>query len=326
MVAPVLAVTNTTQFYARGGAPIIVDPNIIVTDADSPTLFSAQVRLFNNQVGDLLAFTNDGVTQGNIRVAFNFGFLLLLQSANGIATQAQWQSALDAVTFASTSNNLGNRTVTFVVNDGGLDSTAVSHQVVVEAPPVLTGAGSTSAFTLGGGPILVDRSVTVSDLDNSEQFSGTVSIGTGRQAGDVLAFTNTSNVTFGNISATYNAGTGVLSLSSAGQLASNAQWQAAFDAVTFTTTSSSTQNRSITFVVNNSYADSNSVTQSVSVTVPSGSQAGQTVVINGQIGTTIDTGKIGNINVQGLQFQTSNQTLKQYSGGWGDFMLPLMLL
>ena len=29
MVAPVLAGTNINQFYARGGAPIIVDPNIL---------------------------------------------------------------------------------------------------------------------------------------------------------------------------------------------------------------------------------------------------------------------------------------------------------
>ena len=315
---PVITITNTNQFYGQGGAAIAIDPNIQITDADSLNLASGTVSItagFN--AGDTLGFTNNNaINFDNIAASYNAGTgVLTLSSAGATATKAQWQAAYDAVTFVSTSNNLGNRTVRFVVNDGGLDSTAVTRQLVVEAPPVLTGSGSTSAFTLGGGPILVDRSVMVSDLDNSDQLSGTVSIAAGRQAGDVLAFTNTSNVTFGNISATYNAGTGVLSLSSAGQTASNAQWQAAFDAVTFTTTSSSTQNRSITFVVNDSIADSNSVTQSVSVTVPPASQAGQTVIINGQIGTTIDTGKIGNTNIQGLQFQTSNQTLKQYASG-----------
>ena len=324
MAAPVITVTNTPQFYGRGGVAIAIDPNITITDADSLNLASGTVSItagFN--AGDTLGFTNNNALNfGNITASYNAGTgVLTLSSAGTTATKAQWQAAYDAVTFVSSSNTLGNRTVRFVVNDGGLDSTAVTRQLVVEAPPVLTGSGSTSAFTLGGGAILVDRSVTVSDLDNSEQLSGTVSIAAGRQAGDVLAFTNTSNVTFGNISATYNAGTGVLSLSSAGQAASNSQWQAAFDAVTFTTTSSSTQNRSITFVVNDSYADSNSVTQSVSVTVPPASQAGQTVSINGQIGTTIDTSKIGNTNIQGLQFQTSNQTLKQYSGG-GLFASP----
>ena len=53
--------------------PIIVDPNITVTDADSPTLFSATVSLTGAQAADLLAFTNDGLTQGNIRVAINGG-------------------------------------------------------------------------------------------------------------------------------------------------------------------------------------------------------------------------------------------------------------
>jgi hypothetical protein len=43
---------------------------------------------------------------------------------------------------------------------------------------------------------------------------------------DVLAFSNTSAVTYGNIAASYNAGTGVLTLTSSGGIATLAQWQA----------------------------------------------------------------------------------------------------
>jgi len=138
MVAPVLAGTNTTQFYARGGAPIIVDPNITVTDVDSPTLFSALVQIIGALAGDRLAFTNNGVTQGNIIVALDAGWVILLQSPGGIATQAQWQSALDAVTFSTTSNSLGNRTVSFVVNDGVSISNLIDRVINVGEKPVIT--------------------------------------------------------------------------------------------------------------------------------------------------------------------------------------------
>ena len=42
----------------------------------------------------------------------------------GSATKAQWQTALQSITYNNTSDapNTGNRTVNFVVNDGGFNS------------------------------------------------------------------------------------------------------------------------------------------------------------------------------------------------------------
>src|SRR5690242_21034835 len=73
-------------------------------------------------------------------------------------------------------------------------------------------------------------------------------------AGDVLSFTNNNAATYGNITASYS--NGVLSLASAGNTATLAQWQAALDAVTYSSTSDNPTTfgtdttRSINWVVN----------------------------------------------------------------------------
>ena len=107
----------------------------------------------------------------------------------------------------------------------------------VNDAPVTTASGSTTAFTESDGgsstPVVVDSGLTLSDTDNSTLASASVSITGNFQSGeDVLAFTNTDATTYGNISASYNSSTGVLSLASSGATATLAQWQAALRAVT----------------------------------------------------------------------------------------------
>ena len=61
-----------------------------------------------------------------------------------------------------------------------------------------------------------NTAITVADLDNTTLSSATVSITGGFvSAEDVLSFTNVP-ATMGNIAGVYNAGTGVMTLTSAG--------------------------------------------------------------------------------------------------------------
>ena len=79
-----------------------VDGGLTVTDSASPTLVSATVSITGNfQSGeDVLAFTNNGSTMGNIVASYNAGTgVLTLTSSGGSATLAQWQAALRAVTY-----------------------------------------------------------------------------------------------------------------------------------------------------------------------------------------------------------------------------------
>ena len=114
-------------------------------------------------------------------------------------------------------------------------------------PPVTTTSGGTTAFTEGNNvtstPVTIDGALTVSDLDNTTLASATVAItGNFHSGEDVLAFTNNGS-TMGNIAASYNAATGVMTLTSAGATATVAQWQAALRSVTYTDSSDTTEHR-----------------------------------------------------------------------------------
>ncbi|WP_316795539.1 MBG domain-containing protein [Pedobacter agri] len=139
----------------------------------------------------------------------------------------------------------------------------------VSAAPVLTTTTGSTAFL--GSPIAVDNGLTVSDSDNTTLASATVTItGNLQTAEDVLAFNNTNNTTYGNIIGNYTAGSGALTLTSAGTTATLAQWQAALRTVTYTNAASSanTANRTITFRVNDGTSNSNTATKSLTVANP----------------------------------------------------------
>ncbi len=105
-------------------------------------------------------------------------------------------------------------------------------------------------------------------MDNTTLASATVSItGNFATGQDILSFTNNPG-TMGNITGSYNATTGVMTLSSAGNTATLAQWQAALRAVQYSNSSDnpSTAARTVSFTVNDSAANSNTVTSTINVT------------------------------------------------------------
>ncbi len=198
---------------------------------------------------------------------------MTLTSAGSTATVAQWQAALRAVTYANSSDAPSTlaRTVSYVVNDGTVNSNTVTSTVNVtavnDAPTLAT--GSVLAYTENGAAAAINTVITTADLDNATLASGTVSITTNFASGqDVLGFVNVP-ATMGNIAGAYNAGTGVMTLTSAGSTATVAQWQAALRAVTYANSSDapSTLARTVSYVVNDGTVNSNTVTSTVNVTV-----------------------------------------------------------
>ena len=130
---------------------------------------------------------------------------------------------------------------TYTVQDSrGLTATAQLTITIngADDAPVLSVAGTGSSYTQNGPPVTLSSAAAVSDVDNQTMQSAIVSISSGFLTGDVLAFTNTSSTTYGNIAASYDATHGVLTLTSAGATATLAQWQAALDAVQYSSTSS----------------------------------------------------------------------------------------
>jgi hypothetical protein len=114
----------------------------------------------------------------------------------------------------------------------------------------------------------------------------------------VLGFTNSSPAQFGDITGTYNSLTGVLSLNSASGTATIAQWQNAFDAVTYKDTAvvplTNTRTISFSLTSDGSAQSSNTVQKTVTVTAtdqtPKVTGSGSTASYgSGAAPTTVDT-------------------------------------
>ncbi len=136
---------------------------------------------------------------------------------------------------------------------------AVSLKAAPAAPVVAT-TGTTLAYTENGSATVVDSGLTVSDVDSTNLTGATLTISTDYANGqDVLAFTNQLGIT-----GSWNAGTGVLTLSGTTTVAN---YQTALRAVTYVNSSDnpSTTTRTVSFVVNDGSANSNTGTRNISV-------------------------------------------------------------
>ncbi len=159
------------------------------------------------------------------------------------------------------SDNVYDVIVQVADGQGGTDSQAIAVSVTnVNEAPVLGTTGSTLAYTENGAAVAVDSAVTVTDPDSANLASAIVTISANYASGqDVLAFTDQNGIT-GN----WNAGTGVLTLSGSATLVS---YQAALRSVSYVNTSDnpSTATRTVSFVVNDGAASSNTATRNIDV-------------------------------------------------------------
>ncbi|MFK4723649.1 VCBS repeat-containing protein [Bradyrhizobium niftali] len=268
--APVVVAGHTLN-YTENQAATAIDPALTVSDVDSANLSSATVQITGNYVNgqDVLGFTNQNGITGSFNAAT--GTLTL----TGSSSVANYQTALDSVTYLNTSDNPSGlaRTVTIITNDGTANSVAVTDTInvtPVNDAPVLT-TTSTLAYTENQAATAINTALTVTDADNATLTSGTVSITANFVSGqDVLAFTNVP-ATMGNITGAYNSATGVMTLTSAGATATLAQWQAAERAVTYANSSDnpSTLARTVTYTVDDGQGvnhASNGLTSTINIT------------------------------------------------------------
>src|SRR6185295_2566086 len=154
------------------------------------------------------------------------------------------------------------RTVTFKVNDGTVDSNTQTRNITVaavnDAPVLASIEVGALGYGAGQAATAITASITVSDVDNASMSSATVQI-TGNYVNgqDVLSFVNA-----GNITGTFTAGTGLMTLSGVDTVAN---YQAALRAVKYNNTSEnpSTSARTVTFKVNDGTVDSNTQTRNI---------------------------------------------------------------
>ena len=192
--APVVSATGTLA-YTENGTPQLASA-MTVTDTDSPNLVSATVTMTAGYVAgqDTLAVVNpNGITWTWTPAT---GVLAL----SGTATVANYQAALRSITYNNNSDapNTTARTVTFVVNDGVLDSNTSSRTITIAAVndvPVVTTTSGSMAYT-ENATTLLDPGITVTDVDNANLSSVTVDMTTNFvTAQDTLAFVNQNGIT-----------------------------------------------------------------------------------------------------------------------------------
>ncbi|MHC5761790.1 beta strand repeat-containing protein [Nostoc sp.] len=257
---PITTATNSVLAYTEN-TTIGIDSGITVSDVDSPNLVSATVSITNGfaSAQDTLAFTN----QSGITGSYNSSTGVL--TLTGSSTVANYQTALRSVTYSNSSDNpsLTPRTISFIVNDGTANSTAVTRNLNITAVndvPITTATNSVLAYT-ENTTIGIDSGITVSDVDSPNLVSATVSITNGfASAQDTLAFTNQSGIT-----GSYNSSTGVLTLTGSSTVAN---YQTALRSVTYSNSSDnpSLTPRTISFIVNDGTANSTAVTRNINIT------------------------------------------------------------
>ncbi len=163
-------------------------------------------------------------------------------------------TALDAISATATVDLGGG-------NYGSTSEFALNVICRPNIPPTAASSGTTLAYTENQAATAVDAAITVSDTDSANLSSATIRISANFSAGqDTLAFVDQNGIT-----GSWNAATGMLTLSGA---ASVADYQAALRSITYVNTSDTpnTATRTVSFVVNDGTADSNTATRDVSVT------------------------------------------------------------
>jgi hypothetical protein len=259
---PPVVTAGHTLNYTENQVATAIDTAITVSDVDNTNLASATVQITGNYANgqDILGFTDQNGITGSFNAAT--GTLTL----TGSSSVANYQTALDSVTYFDNSDNPSGapRTVTIIANDGTANSTSVTDTINVtpvnDAP--VTTAGGTLNYTENQAATVIDSSVTVTDVDNANMASATVAIGTGFATGqDVLD----ANVTGTSIGKSYNAATGVLTLTGSD---TKAHYQQVLDSVTYFNSSDnpSGADRTINYTVNDGALNSNTSTSTVHVT------------------------------------------------------------
>ena len=261
--APVLANAGGTLAYTEGDAATVIDNSLSITDVDDSNLESATITISSGYQSseDVLAFTNANDISGS----WDSGSGVLTLS--GSASKANYETALESINYQNTNTadpNNTNRVVSWVINDGGASSSAVTSTITIgdaNDAPVLSDASATLAYTEGDSATVIDASLTIADVDDTNIASSTITISSGYQSSeDVLAFTNANGIT-----GSWNSGTGVLSLSGS---ASKANYETALESITYQNTNTAdpnNTNRVVSWVINDGTANSVAATSTITV-------------------------------------------------------------
>ena len=159
--------------YTENDPPTAIDTSIAITDTDSLNLTGATVQITGNYVPgeDVLALP----AQPTVTASFDAptGRLTL----SGTATVAAYEAALEAVTYANTSEapSTSTRTVTYQARDAGGFGVADTHAIMISAtddPP--TAVDNTATVVEDSGASVIDVLANETDVDGGAKLISAV--------------------------------------------------------------------------------------------------------------------------------------------------------
>jgi hypothetical protein len=246
---------DTAKVFSSGNGNLIsvADPDLGANPIKI-TLTATNGTLTLSTIAGLTITTGDGTDDPTIV------FTGTLAAAN---------TALNGLTFNPTPDFNGAASLQIISDDQGSSGTggALTDTDTVNITvngandaPVVTATAGNLPYTENDAATAIDTGLTITDVDNPNLTGATVAI-TGNFASgqDVLAFTNQLG-----ISGSYNAGTGVLTLTGTTTVAN---YQTALRSVTYQNTSDnpSTSLRTVTFTVNDG-TNTGSATRGITIT------------------------------------------------------------
>lgn len=259
--APGVSAPGPGPTFTENGVGAVLDAGFTITDVDSSQIAGATIAITGNHATaqDALLFTDQ------LGISGSWNFTTGILTFTGTASLADYQAALRSIRYFNSSDDPStlNRTIELTVTDGAATSAAASVIVTVVAvndAPSLTTPGPAPSFTENGTGVVLDATLTAGDTDSALLTGAAIAITANFASGhDALLFTDQLG-----ISGSWNAATGVLTLTGA---ASVADYQAALRTVRYINSSEnpSTLNRTIEITITDGAATSSP--DSVLVTV-----------------------------------------------------------
>jgi YD repeat-containing protein len=236
--APVLdlngasAGTGFSATYTEGAAAVaIVGAGLTIVDADHASLAGATAVIANLQNGSSESLSVDASLATTYGITVSYNATTGVLTLSGSSSVANYQALLRTLKYLNTSDAPGtvNRTVDVSVTDGSASSLTASATITVVAvndAPVLdlngasAGTGFTATYVENAVAVaIVGAGLTIVDADHANLAGATASIGSPQAGGVEILSVDTALASSYGITASYNATTGVLTLSGASSVA-----------------------------------------------------------------------------------------------------------
>ncbi|WP_162240555.1 beta strand repeat-containing protein, partial [Bradyrhizobium viridifuturi] len=178
---PPVTSAGGTLSYIENQAATVIDASVNVTDVDSANMVGATIAITGGFAAgqDVLGFVNQNGITGSYNAAI--GVLTL----TGSSSVANYKAALDSITYFNSSDNPSgaDRTVSFTVNDGSLNSntsTSTIHVTPVNDAPVIA-FGAITGFTeppngtpaANSTPVTITPNLTITDAEGNNLTDAT---------------------------------------------------------------------------------------------------------------------------------------------------------